>query len=100
MRLVDLEPRWATLYGHGLRSSEPFQMGMSFLCPHCREERLWVPFKNPIGQLTPEEAVHYKPTGHLWQRTGETFEELSLSPSVDASAYGHWHGWITNGEIR
>jgi hypothetical protein len=33
----------------------------------------------------------------LWQRTGETFETLTLTPSVDCSAWGHWHGFITNG---
>lgn len=25
---------------------------------------------------------------------------LTLTPSVDASKHGHWHGFITNGEIR
>lgn len=28
-----------------------------------------------------------------------TFEALSVTPSIDASASGHWHGFITNGEI-
>ena len=35
----------------------------------------------------------------LWKRTGENFETLTLTPSVDASAEGHWHGFITNGNI-
>ena len=25
---------------------------------------------------------------------------LTVTPSIDASASGHWHGRITNGEIR
>lgn len=25
--------------------------------------------------------------------------DLSVTPSIDASAAGHWHGYITNGEI-
>jgi len=39
------------------------------------------------------------PMGYLWQRTGETFEDMTLSPSIDASNSGHWHGHITNGEV-
>jgi hypothetical protein len=30
--------------------------------------------------------------------SGDSFDNLSLHPSVDASPV-HWHGWITNGEI-
>ena len=26
--------------------------------------------------------------------------DLTVTPSIDASASGHWHGFITNGEIR
>lgn len=29
----------------------------------------------------------------------ESFETLSVTPSLDASASGHWHGYITAGEI-
>jgi hypothetical protein len=39
------------------------------------------------------------PPGHLWHREEEDFEKISLSPSVDASASGHWHGFVTNGAI-
>jgi Family of unknown function (DUF6527) len=35
-----------------------------------------------------------------WQRTGDDFETLSCIPSIDASQSGHWHGFITAGEIR
>ena len=33
-----------------------------------------------------------------WMRTGDTFETLSLLPSVNAGA-PHWHGSITNGSL-
>jgi hypothetical protein len=36
----------------------------------------------------------------LWQRTGETFETLTLAPSIDCSKWGHWHGLITNGDCN
>lgn len=28
------------------------------------------------------------------------FHDTTVTPSIDASASGHWHGHITNGEIR
>lgn len=28
-----------------------------------------------------------------------TFESLSVTPSIDGSASGHWHGFITNGDV-
>jgi hypothetical protein len=37
------------------------------------------------------------PPGTLWRRTGTTFEKLTLSPSVDASNSGHWHGLVELG---
>lgn len=38
--------------------------------------------------------------GHwVWNATGDTFEELTLTPSIDASKAGHWHGSVTDGEI-
>lgn len=39
------------------------------------------------------------PDARWWHRTGDTFETLTLTPSIDASAYGHWHGFITRGEV-
>lgn len=39
------------------------------------------------------------PERHVWKREGDAFETLTLTPSIDASAHGHWHGFITNGEV-
>jgi len=35
-----------------------------------------------------------------WSIAGILPAELTVTPSIDASASGHWHGRITNGEIR
>lgn len=35
-----------------------------------------------------------------WTRQGDDFDSMSIQPSIDASASGHWHGHITAGEIR
>jgi hypothetical protein len=108
MRLTDLEPRWFTF--HGWASDSPFRIGMTFLCPYCREERLGVLFDQPIdpdGVAGSVAGFDYDPEGfgaHLnmlvWQRQGDTFETLTLRPSIDGSQVGHWHGFITNGEVQ
>jgi hypothetical protein len=107
MRLTELEPRWFDVPGVGTNKD-----GVTFLCPHCRQRRLGVQFANPIGgeprpaMTQKEKNLHLErgtfdvPPGILWQRTGETFEDLTLQPSVDASKSGHWHGCITNGEVK
>lgn len=98
MRLVDLEPRWL---GGTYSGPSRFGCGITFECPVHRTHRLGVKFANPLdgGDPLPDEVG-----AHRWQRTGETFETLTLSPSIDASAttqYGGpcWHGFITNGEV-
>ncbi len=91
MRLVDLDPSWSALIPcrHG--------MGITFLCPHCLTQYLGVWFANPLDGESPA-PIDQKPV-HRWVRIGETFEDLTLTPSIDARTSGHWHGNIINGEI-
>ena len=60
-------------------------------------EPLFVPFVNPLDGGPPLEVG--RPN---WQRTGDTFESLTLTPSIlrrrDRGGCG-WHGFITNGEV-
>jgi hypothetical protein len=96
MRLVDLDPGWWT--EHEGRSG----MGVVFECPHCKADgrdftHLGVWFANPIDGGPPA-SPECRPVPR-WQRTGDTFETLTLTPSIDVSKCGHWHGHITNGEI-
>lgn len=110
MRLVDLDPRWASdadivVGGVSRHFDGRHGMAVSFECPHCvqrerttgdkRVQRLAVWFANPIDGLPPTDDAT-----HLWQRTGDTFDTLTLSPSIDASSDGHWHGHIEDGAIR
>lgn len=103
MKLTELKPRWV------IDAEGRHGMGLSLLCPLCQSERLVVWFKNPLDGGPPIQSKDY-----LWDREGETFETLSLKPSVDASTPGaipctnkayepqfwesHWHGYVTNGE--
>jgi len=98
MKLVDRDPRWIAEAGrHG--------MGVSFDCPCSKclasdnRERLAVWFANPVDGGAAHVRTDPGPAYPLWQRTGETFEDLTLAPSIDASHFGHWHGHVRNGEI-
>lgn len=102
MKLTELEPRWCK-QGEGPRQG----MGITFLCPHCMGTRLAVFFKNPVDGGPPADVER------LWTREGTTFEDLHLSPSIDASrvveyvgaegkvvrSEAHWHGFIHRGMI-
>lgn len=95
--------------GRFVSQQERIGIGVAFECPACGE-RHWVPFANPIDG---GECVY--PQGG-WQRTGETIETLTLTPSIvfyptqypirivdgkseTLSACPGWHGYITNGEL-
>lgn len=102
MRLVDLEPRGVldadiVIGGRNVHDTDRDGMGLSFNCPCClgspRATRLAVFFANPMDGKPPSDDHK------LWQRTGDTFETLTLTPSIDASEHGHWHGFIRNGEV-
>lgn len=103
MRLTDLDPRWVGHGGEGVFDAEhkpiPWREGVavSFDCPCGCEFPLCVVFANPIGGGP---AIQEKP---VWQRTGETFETLTLSPSIRRSKERGgcgWHGYVEQGGIR
>jgi hypothetical protein len=65
------------------------KLGVAIRCPHCGM-RFSAWFKNPIGGGEPGGRVQ-------WDRTGETLETLSLSPSF--MFFGHCHSWIRDGQV-
>jgi len=97
MRLTELDPRWI---GFGSYQSVPefqgkrWHIGISFNCPHCIDQRIAVFFSNAIDDgvawaFSSWDILKEIQKRNLWQRTGESFEDLSLLPSIDASACGH-----------
>ena len=96
MRLSDLDPHWFVLEDGGSR------VGLTFLCPHCQQERIGVSFHHRGREAIEDQYIHaHSPsTDHIWTLDGAGFDDCSLTPSVDASKSGHWHGYVTNGEIR
>ncbi len=99
MKLTDLNPRW-----YGFEEGGP-RVGLSFDCPHCLTTRLAVSFHHRGREAMEDAYIHAHHGGdereHIWNLDGaEDFSNLTLSPSIDASASGHWHGFIVSGEIR
>lgn len=126
MKLTDLHPQFMRAGGEGISQPSarpctrcngsgcadchqtgkeyepaPERHGVSLLCDcpcgKCDEHhQLHVPFANPIDGGP---GLHGEKG---WQRTGDTFETLTLKPSILRSrALGGcgWHGYITNGEV-
>jgi hypothetical protein len=103
MKLTDLEPKWWRFEPDGPR------VGLTFLCPCCkgteRETHIGVAFHHHGHEAIDDTYIKaHGPSGrddYIWMlESGEDFHNLTLTPSIDASKSGHWHGFVTNGEIR
>ena len=111
-KLIDANPHWIGL--NNWASPAKFYIGISFECPcpACQKDacsacgrayspkRLAVTFWPPID---PEKLL-----GNLFnipdnkghrRASGETFDDLTLTPSIGFEGIGHWHGHLTNGEL-
>lgn len=77
-RLVDCNPTWGREGGDGVtRGVERYVM---FDCPEghdgCRKSIPFTPAR--YGQAVPSPQLN----GAIWDRTGDTFETMTLSPSI------------------
>jgi hypothetical protein len=99
MKLTDLDPAWLTPDVFIFRS--PTGHGNWITCkrvPMTRMEQQDLIYGEgspyigqPVVATVPEMA---------WSFEGNDFATMTVMPSIDASASGNWHGFITNGEIR
>lgn len=105
MKLTDLNPSFVGAGGEGITKADGSPVprrtgvGITFDCPCGCGTPSYIPFHNPIDGGPPHEDDQTRPR---WTRTGETFENLTLSPSIlrDPKKGGcGWHGFIRNGEI-
>lgn len=100
MRLTELEPQWVGAGGEGISDASgnpvPERLGVAiaFNCPCGCGEPIGIEFNNPLDGGPPHD-----PSRSLWQRTGVTFDTLTLTPSILRKSGCGWHGFITNGEI-
>lgn len=102
MKLSELHPRWIL--------NEPDRRFLMFKSPSGHGD--WMTCKNFPMKLSeqhklvyednPEyqgEPVVFTKSDCAWSMIGE-IDSLTCMPSVDASASGNWHGFITNGECK
>lgn len=99
MRLTDLDPKW--LMKDGKRVGFTFRSPVDgkwrqacFESPPPRREQ-WELFGDDDVQGCNPRA-HWSIAGGI---DNATFETMTVTPSLDGSAGGLWHGFITNGEI-
>jgi hypothetical protein len=99
MRLVDLDPHWLSPDVFVFRS--PSGHGDWITCkrvPMAREQQYELVYRdNPqfVGKtvvMTQDDMV--------WSFAGNDFATLTVSPSIDHSPSGNWHGFVLSGEIR
>lgn len=110
MRLVDLQPAWLLKDGKRigfiflspthLGNTENPQWQTCFLVPTPNSEQ-WDAIESYIAMT--RQVVQLCTEGATWTCTPPieeaTFENISVTPSLDGSKGGNWHGYITNGEI-
>ena len=98
MKLIDLDPRWWAFEEAGPR------VGLTFLCPHCglqTGQRLGVVFHHRGHEAIEDIYIHaHEDTKFIWTESGDDFTSITITPSIDASKAGHWHGCIENGEVK
>jgi hypothetical protein len=83
--LLSLDPRWIEHDEH--------YIGIAFTCPFEKCPSV-AGDKHTIG------AYWAYPGKNNWKKTGETFENLTLEPSIDGSPMGcSFHGHIINGKV-
>lgn len=108
MKLIDLNPQWVGAGGEHISRKNPVTgeyepvprregVGVMFDCPDGCGNPCYVPFDNPLDGGPSLDPGHPR-----WQRKGDTFETLTLTPSIlrnPGKGGCGWHGYVTNGEI-
>lgn len=107
MKLLDLDPQWLLKDGK--------RVGFTFVSPvqheHPTRKTKWRQscFPKPTSTDDQFKAIGDAPVQLCnpscgWTIAGgidaATFETMTVTPSIDGSAGGLWHGFITNGEIK
>lgn len=98
MRLTDLNPEFVD---GGVGSPGRTGVMLMFDCPKCGADGVR---HGGVGcYLDPPMDGGAPVSDHSWKRSGDSFENLTLTPSILVVATNGigcgWHGYITNGEI-
>lgn len=118
MKLIDLDPSFVGQYHAGTAREDPTTyreldsvegaQGVLFICPKCQQHSILCWFKNPRNAPPVPESAFPRPG--RWTFSGDTFDVLTLEPSIDLSTITfdnpagpdrcYWHGWVQNGEAK
>jgi len=98
MKLTDLEPAWLTpdlfIFRKPTGGNNWLTCKRVVMSRHEQYELIYE--KNP--QYVGKTVVTSVPEV-AWKFEGNDFNTLTVTPSIDASSSGNWHGFITNGEV-
>ena len=101
MKLTDLDPQWILWDAKGWTHEKNLRrVGVRFDCPHCKNTQICVLFLNSVDghpSAPNDDKIPGNSGGNRWARSGLEFVDMSLSPRIDAP--GHWHGFVTGGEV-
>lgn len=106
MRLIDLDPRWLVLdgvkVGFVFRSptNQKWYQSCLFKKTSFKDQCKLLQTVNLVDDEGHPQKVQTCNADCDWTWfAGTSFEDISITPSLDGSAGGLWHGHITNGEI-
>jgi hypothetical protein len=63
------------------------------------EKAQWALFENVLGENA-NTLIVATAADCAWNISTKDFETVTVTPSIDASKSGNWHGFIVNGEIK
>ena len=101
IKLSELNPHWVGAGGEGISDKDgnpvPYRANVAILfdCPCGCSTQVLLTISNPLGGAEP-----IKDDRHTWERTGDTFETLTLTPSFRRASHCGYHGWVTSGEVK
>lgn len=101
MKLTELNPSFVGSGGPGITDSKGGPVprrdgvGLSCDCPCGCGEPLYVAFDIPLDGKGPPLNARQP----LWGRQGDTFEDLTLTPSIQRMDGCKWHGHLRDGEF-
>ena len=103
MKLTELNPRWLGSGGDSVTDMEgnpvPFRakVAITFDCPCGSSDciRACIGFSNPPDGQGPSISSG-ESTWVIW---GDSFENMTLAPSIQRVGDCGWHGWIKAGNV-
>ena len=102
MKLIDLEPTWLSpdVFMFKNPTGGPDWLTCKRVPMSHREQAILVYKNNPHKNEDNDQDIVLSKPEFAWTFVGNDFATLTVTPSIDASASGNWHGFITNGVIR